>query len=600
MRKHTLYLLLAGWGLLAASCYDDKSTLQTTHIPPVEIEVPEAIASQLTVVHNARLDITGIRITKDGRENPEELTYEWTVSQTDNDSEAISLATTREFHEVIDLPISSKGYLFLLTVTDTAHDLKYQYKWTLIVTAQFNEGLVVAYTRDGTTSDLGLIMHPQLTETYSGAEQGTVEKELISRRNGSPFPSAVTHMLYTYDKTDKKNILWVSTDDDLMRVETDYYEILGHKEDAFVYLPGKLDIRSLLNTYQCTMILNDGDIYETLLSRGRISTPVSGTETMTVDNGVVSAHSAPGSTRKPSTIFYDREQGKFCYGYNQTFYACGSVGSSPFDPGNAPGLRCIAGGISIDNATHTLLMRKADGNHALYTFGNYSASAGAPAAKLIYEIPAEANALIAEAELRLLAIRPDPLHRHPQRHLQGDLHDGQRQFRPGARLHGPCGRAHHPGPSLPARLLRHGELRRLVDPSEQRLAGMEQPRGDGGHLEGRRERQDTRRAADQLRQRTARPAERAGVRRLRQDTRLHRHRALQVARTGVETRPMPQMFSERLRHFFIFLIIFASVSPPKSGGNRPKQKKHQDGPDKCTANPNGMISNGSTSTANPG
>ena len=89
MRKHTLYLLLAGWGLLAASCYDDKSTLQTTHIPPVEIEVPEAIASQLTVVHNARLDITGIRITKDGRENPEELTYEWTVSQTDNDSEAI-------------------------------------------------------------------------------------------------------------------------------------------------------------------------------------------------------------------------------------------------------------------------------------------------------------------------------------------------------------------------------------------------------------------------------------------------------------------------------------------------------------------------------
>lgn len=519
MRKHTLYLLLAGWGLLAASCYDDKSTLQTTHIPPVEIEVPEAIASQLTVVHNARLDITGIRITKDGRENPEELTYEWTVSQTDNDSEAISLATTREFHEVIDLPISSKGYLFLLTVTDTAHDLKYQYKWTLIVTAQFNEGLVVAYTRDGTTSDLGLIMHPQLTETYSGAEQGTVEKELISRRNGSPFPSAVTHMLYTYDKTDKKNILWVSTDDDLMRVETDYYEILGHKEDAFVYLPGKLDIRSLLNTYQCTMILNDGDIYETLLSRGRISTPVSGTETMTVDNGVVSAHSAPGSTRRQADL---RNPGG----------------------GQRPHRR--------------------------------------------------------SRELRLLAIRPDPLHRHPQRHLQGDLHDGQRQFRPGARLHGPCGRAHHPGPSLPARLLRHGELRRLVDPSEQRLAGMEQPRGDGGHLEGRRERQDTRRAADQLRQRTARPAERAGVRRLRQDTRLHRRRALQVARTGVETRPMPQMFSERLRHFFTFLIIFASVSPPKSGGNRPKQKKHQDGPDKCTANPNGMISNGSTSTANPG
>ena len=361
MRKHTLYLLLAGWGLLAASCYDDKSTLQTTHIPPVEIEVPEAIASQLTVVHNARLDITGIRITKDGRENPEELTYEWTVSQTDNDSEAISLATTREFHEVIDLPISSKGYLFLLTVTDTAHDLKYQYKWTLIVTAQFNEGLVVAYTRDGTTSDLGLIMHPQLTETYSGAEQGTVEKELISRRNGSPFPSAVTHMLYTYDKTDKKNILWVSTDDDLMRVETDYYEILGHKEDAFVYLPGKLDIRSLLNTYQCTMILNDGDIYETLLSRGRISTPVSGTETMTVDNGVVSAHSATGSVNfAPAPVFTAPagEHITLARLYLQGYYAMENYDGSSTLPSNAS--------LAWSSRAVTVVTSKDDGNDKIH------------------------------------------------------------------------------------------------------------------------------------------------------------------------------------------------------------------------------------------
>ena len=45
MRKYSLYLLLAGWSLLAASCYEDKSTLQTVEIPPVEIEVPASIAS---------------------------------------------------------------------------------------------------------------------------------------------------------------------------------------------------------------------------------------------------------------------------------------------------------------------------------------------------------------------------------------------------------------------------------------------------------------------------------------------------------------------------------------------------------------------------
>ena len=403
MRKYVIFPLLAGWGLLAASCYDDKSTLQTTDIPKVQIEVPEAIASELTVVHNAQLDVTGIKITKDGKTNPEGLTYEWTVSQTANDSQPSLLATTEEFHEVIDLPISSAGYLFLLTVTDPEYDLRYQYKWTLYVTAQYNEGVVVAYTTDGTTSDLGLVMHPQLTFKYAGSDQGTVKKDLIRAANENPFPSLVTHLLYTYDKTDLRNMLWVSTADDLMRVETDYYRILGHRDDAFVYLPDALDVRQIINTYQCTMLLNNGDIYETLLSRTRISTPVTGTETMTVDNNVVSAHSAPGSTRKPSTIFYDNVQEKFCYGHNTAFYACASDASGTFNPGAAPGLRCLAGGISIDNATHTLLMRNEniagsdDSKYKIYTFSNYSASAGSPAAKLVYKIPEEANARIDEA-----------------------------------------------------------------------------------------------------------------------------------------------------------------------------------------------------------
>lgn len=403
MRKYAIYLLLAGWGLLAAACYEDTSTLQTTEIPPVEIEVPEAIAASLSVVHNAQLDVTGIRITKAGRENPEELAYAWSVCKTQNGSEPILLATTPELHEVIDLPISSDGYYLILTVTDTEHDLQYLYKWNLYVTAQYNEGLVVAYTTDGTTSDLGLIMHPRITYQYSGGEQGTVEKDLIRKANGAPFPAPVTHLLYTYDKDQYRNMLWVSTPDDLMRVETDYYEILGHSGDYFVYPPRKLDIRNILNTFQCTMIVNDGDIYETQLSRGRISMPVTGTESMSIDNNVVSAHSAPGSTRKPSTIFYDREQAKFCYGYNVSFYACNSVPSGAFDPGAAPGLRCVAGGISIDNATHTLLMLNEnptgadDCKYKLYTFGNYSATAGAPTAKLIYKIPEAANALIDEA-----------------------------------------------------------------------------------------------------------------------------------------------------------------------------------------------------------
>lgn len=412
MKTHNiyLYLLLAGWSLLAASCYDDKSTLQTTDIPTVAIEVPEELTGDLSVVHNARLDVAGFRIVKDGVVNPSELTYEWTASKTENESEPISLATTREFHEVIDLPIYPTGYLLVLTVTDPEYDLRYQHKWKLYVTAQYNEGIVVAYTKDGTTSDLGLIMHPQLTEQYSGAAAGTVEKDLIKENNGSALPSPVTHMLYTYAKSSLQNMLWVATENDLMRIETDYYGIMSHKEDVFVYQPERLKIDKLLNTYQCTLIVNDGDIYETLLSRDRVSTPLSTTSGMTIDNNVISAHSAPGYTRKPSTIFYDKAQSKFCYGYNTAFHACSSIASGAFNPGSLPGMSAVAGGMSVDATTHTLLMfDENESKYRLYTFGNVSSEID-PTPKLVYDIPSEADAHIRDAVSVFFSLREPVLY----------------------------------------------------------------------------------------------------------------------------------------------------------------------------------------------
>ena len=106
MKRFITYLLMvAGVGLSAVSCYEDKSKLQTEDIPLIEIEVPEAIATSLTVVHGSQLDVEGLRFRKAGVENPEGLRFEWTVSTTANDVVAVVLATTEEFHEVIDRPI---------------------------------------------------------------------------------------------------------------------------------------------------------------------------------------------------------------------------------------------------------------------------------------------------------------------------------------------------------------------------------------------------------------------------------------------------------------------------------------------------------------
>ncbi len=401
MKKYTIYLLLASWTMFLAGCYDDKSTLPDKVIAPVEFIVPEAIATELAVVQGKQLDVTGVRIVRDGKVNPEGLTYLWSVCKTENDSEAIELGTSHDFHGVIPMPVSSSGYWFVLTVTDPTTQLFYQYKWKLFVTAEFGEGIAVAYTLDGVTSDLALIAHPKLTKQYAGPETGKIAKDLIKTHNEKPLPTLVKQMLYAYAKTGGINMLWVATADDLLRIGTGDYKIMSHVNDVFVSMPKRLNVQQLRSTYQCTLMLNDGDIYESPLSYNQISLPVPSSVGMKVDNLVLSTHSTPGSTLRPSTIFYDKSKGKFCYGRNADFSYCTTALSGAFNPGDAPNLSSVAGGLSVNGASHTMLMLDekggdGDGKYKLYTFEFVSNNSG-PKPKLIYSIPAAANNYIRDA-----------------------------------------------------------------------------------------------------------------------------------------------------------------------------------------------------------
>lgn len=123
-----------------------------------------------------------------------------------------------------------------------------------------------------------------------------------------------------------------------MRAETEYYEILGHKEEVFVYSSGDAACRSTAkNTYQCTR--STTEIFAALLSRDRISfdarqrnrgdVPVDNNQQLRVHWPL----QAPGARARSSTT----RCGCSAYGYNQLFYSAAGVPSAPSDPGNAPG-----------------------------------------------------------------------------------------------------------------------------------------------------------------------------------------------------------------------------------------------------------------------
>ena len=141
------------------SCYDDKSTLATHLIDPVVIDTTGIKPAQY-IGYQERLTMTPI-ITVGGESGGSRLLYEWTLAIfSKNNSEFEVISTDKVLNEVISRPISVAPYTLRLTVTDTAHDnLQYQCSWSVYVQSSFLDGLLIADTKDGSNSDLTLVMN---------------------------------------------------------------------------------------------------------------------------------------------------------------------------------------------------------------------------------------------------------------------------------------------------------------------------------------------------------------------------------------------------------------------------------------------------------
>ena len=149
-----MFALVSGfWG-----CYDDKSTYDTGTLPDVKIDV-ENISKNINVSYlgNLKLDVP---VSKDGVANHADLGYEWQIEYETGVTEVLS--NERVLDVTATMAIRANAYPLLLTVTDSATNLRYYALFKVVVGSEFRDGLVVAHSRDGQTSDLTLIMDEHL------------------------------------------------------------------------------------------------------------------------------------------------------------------------------------------------------------------------------------------------------------------------------------------------------------------------------------------------------------------------------------------------------------------------------------------------------
>ena len=171
MKKNTLIIgFFAAFAL--SSCYEDKSTLPENPIDGVELIVTEE-EKVIRIGYKEQLDIVP-NITKNGKADDNDLTYEWAINIYPgwSKSEFEVVGTEKELHTVLNNEISNDSYYLRLLVTDTKHDnLQYSFLYQVYVQPSMLDGLLIADTKDGQTTDFNLVMNKKLTASYDKEEK---------------------------------------------------------------------------------------------------------------------------------------------------------------------------------------------------------------------------------------------------------------------------------------------------------------------------------------------------------------------------------------------------------------------------------------------
>lgn len=400
-----LLLLVLGCGLL--SCYDDKSTYDTKEIPNVELDL-NGVSETQYVAYLGKLHID-IPVKKNGTPDHPDLEYKWEIELSSSTRLREVLSTERVLDTIAAMPIQASGYTLTLEVTDKVSTLKYYSVFSLVVESQFREGIIVAHSRDGVTSDLSLIMDKDITKGFAGTEK--IQYDDIFTSKGEPLEDWIDQVAYTVSGatwSTYQNILWMAGKNGLFRADCrDYSFLKTGKIVPFVtetYTSGHFYLAP-----QTTILVMNNQVYQHLRQndaifiKPEVVSDLGGLQSNYVDNRVVAAATGDGTHSSGSTIWYDSQAGRFGR-FNGAFSQnkCSLYSSSendenfPFDPSAVAGKEAVAGGFMNGSSLAMVLKDKVSGEYSIYTFftKNQDDMLVNPTPSYLYSVPAAIKDLL--------------------------------------------------------------------------------------------------------------------------------------------------------------------------------------------------------------
>lgn len=368
---------------LFSSCYEDLSTDASVKIGEVVIDTTGfGFTNSLIEFPQGNILSLNPVVTQTGVQSPD-LSYEWRLALTSNwsNKEYAVVGTEKNLSAFINKNPSSEPYFLWYVVTDKSTGLQYSKTWKLMVTSSAGDGLLVADTQDGTTSDITLVRANCLSSNYNGGI--FYKRDGYSGMNGSKMNGLITQLLYSklYIGTSASYWVYAMTDKTLVRLDPETYGISKSYNEIFFVAPDAPAPKTIQNGSQDMFYVDGTDLYSLYISGSSTSYQI-GSSLNYVKPGSTVLKNVPNkyflsfaseNNASPVATFYDETQGKFdaLFGLSNTL----SIGSvianteavNAYNPVSIPNMEAIGSGPATNNRHLHVLKNKSTAEVAFYT-----------------------------------------------------------------------------------------------------------------------------------------------------------------------------------------------------------------------------------------
>lgn len=353
-----IMLLFVAVVLGFSACKKDKSNLDLNKISGLSIE--GGTSDVLNVFQFDHLQVNPKLLTE---LNSADLAYEWRINLSPNDTATFVVSNTKDLDAEIRLKpnVSGNYYRLIYQVTDKRNGLKYINSWKLNIRNSIGQGLVIAETSDGRSTDLSHIMSPLVTNNY---QKESIKRHIYSAVNGTQIDGIVKQMRFNVEVS----ALFGITDNSIFKVNTIDYVLGAENDGLFFTHTGPYKPQALGGFNQSDIYIDNGKMYGVYFAISRkFAAPIDAPYQVPAQIAINGNFDANASYN-----FYDEQHGYFVY--LQTIQSFGdramhpipSVSGKAFNPGNLPGQLNLASGIGTDMDFLHLLKDKASGKIGLY------------------------------------------------------------------------------------------------------------------------------------------------------------------------------------------------------------------------------------------